>query len=392
MFHLFKRVYLDLDDAINLNVNRYVISKDNGVSLLSDLAGVVHAELIDYAKSLDDMIGEDKKYPNLLSFLNEVNRKADEYKSRIVIYCDRETFLKLTTKWIKIILPNVTPDDAYGILSSSMFMTRMFGTSEEVDFTRPYRLTQVDDYVSPQEFHPIFNSTTVEPNAYNGFVTLLTPHLSFEYLLASYFVKGTHKQEVKNIILGTLKDGVQQYVFEAKSFILQQLLAKGSIVDECQPTITYELGNLDLITQDPAFDIWFDSSLWELEGVPVAHSSSQFRFDRLTPSQLVKLMKHLELHWKRLLHVEDINDLNESATNWKNDVARMFDIVIKNSMSDSDLDYIMQSQLSGSMALGEPSSQFGFIDIGKFNMPLLNFILRCVSTNNQQKINSFVLA
>jgi len=258
---LFKRVYLDLDDSIDLNVNRYVISQENGVDLLHDLAGVVHSDLIAFARNLDELIGPDKKYANFLLFLNDVNRKADSYNSRIVIYCDRDTYLKLTSKWIKIILPNATPDDAYGLVSSSMFMTRMFGITQSVNnsFTRPYRQTQIEHYVSPQEFHAQYNSTVVETGVYDGFVSLITPTISFEYLLASYFVNGTHKDIIKNILKTTLKFGAQQYVYEAKAFMLRQLLSNNSMAEECTPTGSYDLGNLDTIALDPAFDIWFDS-------------------------------------------------------------------------------------------------------------------------------------
>ncbi len=390
MFHLFKRVYLDLDDAIDLNVNRYVISQENGVDILHDLAGVVHSDLIAFARNLDELIGPDKKYANFLLFLNDVNRKADSYNSRIIIYCDRDTFLKLTSKWLKIILPNATPDDAYGLVSSSMFMTRMFGISQDVSFTRPYRQTQVEHYVSPQEFHAQYNATVVEAGVYDGFVSLITPTISFEYLLASYFVNGTHKDIIKNILKTTLKDGAQQYVYEAKAFLLRQLLSNNSMADECTPTRSYDLGNLDTITLDPAFDIWFDNTLWGVEGVPVAHtSSSQFQFEKLTASQFQKLKSHLEFHWKRLWLFDDIETLGPRATIWKNDVFRMLEIVISNQFTDSDLDFVIQTQLSGPIA--DPACQFGQIDVSKFNMPLINYITRCVLKDEKNKLNGFVL-
>ena len=390
MFHLFKRVYLDLDDAIDLNVNRYVISQANGVDILHDLAGVVHSDLIAFARNLDELIGPDKKYANFLLFLNDVNRKADSYNSRIVIYCDRDTFLKLSCKWLKIILPNATPDDAYGLVSSSMFMTRMFGISQDVNFTRPYRQTQIEHYVSPQEFHAQYNTTVVETGVYDGFVSLITPTISFEYLLASYFVNGTHKDIIKNILKTTLKDGAQQYVYEAKAFLLRQLLSNNSMAEECTPTKSYDLGNLDTITLDPAFDIWFDNSLWGVEGVPVAHtSSSQFQFEKLTPSQFQKLKTHLEFHWKRLWLFDDIETLGPRGTIWKNDVFKMIEIVISNQFTDSDLDFVIQTQLSGPIV--DPACQFGQVDVSKFNMPLINYITRCVLKDEKHKLNGFVL-
>jgi hypothetical protein len=351
---------------------------------------VVHSDLIAFARNLDELIGPDKKYANFLLFLNDVNRKADSHNSKIIIYCDRDAYLKLTSKWIKIILPNATPDDAYGIVSSSMFMTRMFGISEEVSFTRPYRQTQIEHYVSPQEFHAQYNATVVEDNVYDGFVSLITPTISFEYLLASYFVNGTHKDTIKNILKTTLREGAQQHVYEAKAFLLRQLLSKNSMAEDCTPTKSYDLGNLDTITLDPAFDIWFDNTLWGVEGVPVTHtSSSQFQFEKLTASQFQKLKSHLELHWKRLWLFEDIENLGPRATAWKAEVFRTLEIVISNQLTDSDLEFVIQTQLSSQTP--DPSCQFGQIDISKFNMPLINYIIRCVLNDEKDKLNGFVL-
>lgn len=392
MFHLFKRVYLELDDAIDLNVNRIVISKQNGVGLLQDLQAVVYAQLVDTAPTVNDMIGAGKKYENFLTFLNTLNKKCDDLGTTLVVYCDKEAFLQLTCTWLKVVLPNVTMDDAYGVVASNLFQTRMLGTSELTDFTRPYRSTMVDRFVSIQEFNQVYTSITIDASLYAGFVNLVRSGLSLEFILASYLSKGTYKEELKNIAHNQIKVGMQLFLYECKTFIIENLLNK-QIIDQFSPTVEYTLGNLEQHVTDPAFDVWYEPSIWGVQSVAMPHTKSLIYFDRMTNSQVDKLVSHLAI-W-----VEQFNTgckpgtmpAGEEINTWFADKVKTLNLCRQQTLSDTDLAELVKIQM------GENCNKIEFtlfesVEQSKFSMYITEHIRQLYIAKKDSRLLPFALA
>lgn len=387
---MFKRVYLELDDAIDLNVNRIVISKTNGVGLLQDLQAVVYAQLIDTAPAVNDMIGTGKKYENFLTFLNMLNRQCEELGSSLVIYCDKEAYLQLTCTWLKVVLPNITMDDAYGIVASNLFQTRMLGTSELADFTRPYRSTMVDRFVSIQEFNQVYTGVTIDSSLYAGFVNLVRSGLSLEYILASYLSKGTYKEELKAIAHNQLKVGMQLFLYECKTFIIESLLNK-QVIDQFSPTVEYTLGNLEQFITDPAFDVWFEPSIWGVESVAVPHTKSLIYFDRMTNTQVDKLVGHLAI-W-----IQQFNDgqkpgtlpAGEEINTWFSNKVKSLNLCRQSSLSDSDLAELIRIQMEGNKV---EFTLFESVEQSKFSIYITEHIRQLYIANKDSRLLPFTLA
>lgn len=392
MLHLFKRVYLELDDAIDLNVNRYVISKENGSSLLNDLQLVVHADLINYAPTLDELIGEDKKYANLLVFLNEVNKKVDDYGTSIIIYCDKDAFLKLACTWLKIILPNVTMDDAYGVVASTLFQTRMLGTSELADFTRPYRNTMVDRYTSIQEFNQIYTSVTVDPSLYAGFVNLVRTGLSLEFIFASYLYNGSYKEELKSIAHNQIKVGMQLFLYECKTFIIENLLNK-QIISQFSPTVEYNITNLEQLITDPAFDVWFESSIWGVESVAVPHTKSLIYFDKMTNSQVDKLLAHMGIWMDQFREGYMPGTVNPGviADTWWTDKVKTMNLCRQQALTDTDLSDLIRIQVNEGFTKLE-WTLFESVEQSKFSVYISEHIRQLYIDKKESRLLPFTLA
>ena len=345
MFHLFKRVYLELDDGVDLNVNRYVISKDNGGGILNDLQYVVHAQLFGNAETLEDLIGEGKQFPNFLVFLNELNKKTDAI-GKVVVYCDKDAFLKIACTWLKVILPNVTVDDAYGIVASNLFQTRMLGTSELADFTRPYRSTMADKFVTMQEFNQYYTTTQVERSHYAGFVNLVRSGLGLEYIFASYLFNGAYKAELKQIAHNQIKVGMQLFLYECKTFIIENLLNK-QVIDQFEPTVEYNTGNLEMCITDPAFDVWFEPSIWGVQSVAMPHTKSLIFFNNMTQPQIDKIVAHLAI-W-----MQQFNDgckpgtmsAGDEINSWFEKKVKALKLCTQDSLTDTDLNELVEIQV-----------------------------------------------
>ena len=63
MLHLFNKVYLDFDSKIEINLDRVVISEQNGYPIYQALGLVAQGELFAFEKSLDSIA------PDFIAFL-----------------------------------------------------------------------------------------------------------------------------------------------------------------------------------------------------------------------------------------------------------------------------------------------------------------------------------
>ena len=66
MLHLFNKIYLATDNVIDTNVDRVVISNENGIDTLDSIKAE-QGDLLAYGKSVDEVIGTDKTYSSSLS-------------------------------------------------------------------------------------------------------------------------------------------------------------------------------------------------------------------------------------------------------------------------------------------------------------------------------------
>ena len=371
MFHLFKKVYVELDDAIDTSVNRIVISEINGVPLMESLSKIVPGKLILFAKSIDEIIGAEKQYQSLLNFLEYVDEQYVELNRKIVIYCDRNTYLRLTTSWLKILLPNITVGSAYGIVTSYMFNTRMFGTSELVPFTRAYRMTQADYTITLEDFVTFISNINVERDNYASFISRLNASVSIEFLLASYWYNGSYKEELKSVAKGKVSIGMQQFLYEAKTFIVENIL-NTPVIERFHPQKVYDLSNLTEMFTDSAFDVWFDNSIWNVESIGMPHTYSDINYKNITADQYNKFANHLRIYISasenlpyRPANIRPGINLND----WCDAKIRCLQMCILDELTDSDLESLLDETSDfGCMQILE------WVETEKFNQFLITFL------------------
>ena len=126
MLHLFKKIYLDIDENLNTFKDRVVISKDHGYRISSDLENSFDGKLFYFSLSLDEMIGEDKRFSSFIDMMNNISLKLEERNRPIIIYADKETFLKILISWFKLILKEPKLDACYNFLISYSFKENLF--------------------------------------------------------------------------------------------------------------------------------------------------------------------------------------------------------------------------------------------------------------------------
>ena len=93
MLHLFKRVYLSIDETLDTSNHRIVISQDYGYPMVTDQTNL--GTLLNYATSLDAVIGPDAAFANYLGFFNYLDGQCDSLDAQLVVYADKDAFVKV---------------------------------------------------------------------------------------------------------------------------------------------------------------------------------------------------------------------------------------------------------------------------------------------------------
>jgi hypothetical protein len=202
MLYLFNKVYIANDSAIDINLDRVVISEKYGIQMYGALDQIVSGELIAYGKSLEDIL-TNLSYE---TFISNLNVHANETNKKIVIYADDINFSKFMAIWFKSILKSPTANSSWNILNSYI---------EKEKIMKNWR------YASSSTNSAIFLLVTKENftrhfNSIETAYSLNVDNLSFESLLATYLSSGEKKEDFKNALTNILNRSMQELVLEIK--------------------------------------------------------------------------------------------------------------------------------------------------------------------------------
>ena len=216
MLYLFNKVYIANDSAIDINLDRVVISEKYGIHMYGALDELAYGKLIAYGKSLEDIL-TNLSYDTLIHNLND---HVNETKKKIVIYADDINFSKFTAIWFKSILKSPTANSSWNILNSYI---------EKEKLLKNWR------YVSMLTDSPIFSHVTKENfirhfNSIETSYSLNVDNLSFESLLATYLSSGEKKEHFKNALINILSRSMQELVLEIKHTYIKNY-KKPSFID-----------------------------------------------------------------------------------------------------------------------------------------------------------------
>jgi len=173
MLHLFNKTYLDIDSRIDINVDRVVISKDNGVDIGSGLDGYASGALIAFHESMDDT--------SLVDVVTKIiNTKTDK---KVVVFCDVENYKKFATAWFKTIMPNLDVATFKNIMAMTLYKERAMSNAQVIANSN----ANVNDLRTGfGELDAVWSATTVSTEDRET-IKNLELGLSYEFMLADYF-------------------------------------------------------------------------------------------------------------------------------------------------------------------------------------------------------------
>lgn len=258
MLHLFNKVYLEIDDKIDINIDRAVISNTHGLQLADAL--VRHSSGVLTLYTTDGTTVDYKK------LLEDIKAHTDESGKRFFIYCDAENFIRVAAGWFKSV-SNVDRAAFEMLINSHVHKER----------TQQGRNWHGDDeqYVASVKNHfGIFDSTS----AFNP--VLGDVDLSFENYLATYLVDNTNATAVSKLqkqMSMFMRRMYQELFVDIKSMLMLNVL---------NPSLQTVLGgsgkDLSNFNELPKIAIFLDTAIWNDSKPLVVGSESAFNWDGMT--------------------------------------------------------------------------------------------------------------
>jgi hypothetical protein len=286
MLHLFKRVYLALDETLDTAQHRVVLSQDFGHPMGGEFASV--GQLLDYNESVEGVIGAGKTYPDYLSFLNFLGSKQDELNAPVTVYADRDSFVKIGTNFFRAALPLATVKDIYQILA--FYTVRQSLLSSNVTFSSPvqnHARLKNKAAITEAEVSAEFFKGQTNPVDFYSFFAEKRADLSIEFVLATYSYNGQCEDIFSEQIKGFCIKHAYLSALEAREHIVDTLTSEKtkSVLNLSDRPILEMIG---ILQQAESTRLLFDDRFFPRD---VSTVSFDANWRRVSESEIAKLSK-----------------------------------------------------------------------------------------------------
>lgn len=223
MLHLFRNVYLSIDELMDINQNRLVLSRDYGHAMDVNIPNI--GSLVLHTDNFDGLVGSGKRFASYLDFFKFVDDEQRVLNKQLVIYADKGTFIKLAVNFFKALLPNAQPADIYRML-------KMYSNSVQIMHTSPYFYAPVGDVaklnskmnLQPSEITAAYHSATSTAFDYYDFFENKRADVSIELVAATHGFNSRAGDEINRLLRYFIAKQTFFFADEARLEIAAQAL------------------------------------------------------------------------------------------------------------------------------------------------------------------------
>lgn len=368
MIHLFKKVYLCLDHAIDMRQTRVVVSKHNGVNPIPELSS---GALIYAGHTVDDLIGP--VFPSFEEFFNYIFDKTNQTGAPITIYADDEAFLIMATSWFRLILPHATRDDISGLVRSYVFRHNVFYRSRwSVTAGRDDMIFSVN----MNKHNDIFSEKPIKSSG--TFIEKVLPWVGVEFILATYLYNGMLKEELKQTLKTLIRKDLEKYFFEAKELFLVHYITD-RFASKLGLNKKYDISNAHDIINDTSkyARLFLDSNRWSYPFMSYPSSSkNNVHLENFTDEDIEDLKAFISMcteTWtEEVIHNNPNSELNKLSF-----------VSIFNDFTDKKLNDFIEIESTFNYVTGT----FFYIDQVSVN----HFLVHDILNNNKQHLERYSL-
>jgi hypothetical protein len=266
MIHLFSKCYLELDNKIDINTDRYVISKENGSDVWEKIKDIQRGTLYGYQYSIDSSA--------ISSTLSSIYFTLKNKDDKIVYYVDEESFPKFLAGWYKFLLPNLDESEASNlykaiVLYHNVYHRFVFQEQSSVEEL----ILSSDPSVFLEEFKSLKDVQYTDHEKY--FRELILPSASFEFKIASFLKDGSMSKELSDITQVLLTKEVENALIEVRE-VFYSLFLRPEFSTKIGLNKTYNLSNAFDVYKDGSkyTELLFNNRIWKTTALSLASSSS----------------------------------------------------------------------------------------------------------------------
>lgn len=377
MLHLFKKVYLDFDDNIDINFDRVVISERFGITVWTEIEKLYSGRLFDYGKNLNTL----QSYTSFLDMIVKLSDIVKETNKPIYIYADKDNYYKIISLWYKIILPNASLAD---IIS---YVKLNFAYKNFWKYVRGNKEMSSDNFLFDEtKLITEYNAISVDRNEYLSFINDNAGSFSIELLLSSYMYNGSRKEELKKSLLTLIKIEISRCFYEYKEILLMNL-TNNDYLNSLGANKNYTIDNLSEIVADqsPILKTMFDPNIWKIVGNGVydittnllnTNSEDMIYFKNITDADIDNIERFLNI----------TSDNNPGVHGF---ILNTLKIIKKGSITDSELDEILDLQTS--QGVMHTTGVFYSSNHPTVNTYFIQHIFKLVKNKNIIPLGSYVI-
>jgi hypothetical protein len=368
MIHLFNKTYLDIDKFIDDSQDRIVISAQNGFRLLGRPEPEQYGWLHAYGTTFDEVVGEGKTFSSLYDMLAFCLTKNDTDNRRVIIYCDKATYMLLCALWFKTIFQSITASQAYKIIKADFSKAIVLGSKLQAKVQAEYLATMP----TTEEFDTVFAANTPDGDA-TSFLSSISNLKSLEFLLASYFYNDSCKVQLKSVYRLMINRNVESMLRDTWSCIRANALQS-----DFQSAIgiqSYTIDNVISLLEDPAVSVLTNVLPHTLPTTEKISSTIDLTVlsteDKATLKQLVA----------------SVHTFTNDTSNVFSRANQYFDIVSKTEFTDADLETVIALELSN-----EDGVRFWSLkDRENINLYFLDFVFESKKSNQVAVLSPYLL-
>ena len=257
MLHLFNKVYLDFDSKIEINLDRVVISEQNGYPIYQALGLVAQGELFAFEKSLDSIA------PDFIAFLISLKDKSDTTGKKLIVYCDIDNYKKFIMKWFKLILPYATFNEFITIYQHHIYNQRIISNSP-MTVVSAIDLNYLWNHTIPSnnEWEQISSYSPDEITRYK--IIKEDFKFSYEFLITDYLSGSTqYKEQLRSTMHMFLLRWFKEILTDNRQTVLLQLTNHFFQTSLGIDPITIDITQIDPLSNIPKFQYYADDEIWE---------------------------------------------------------------------------------------------------------------------------------
>jgi hypothetical protein len=365
MLHLLKKVYLTSDRAIDIDLDRVVISKNYGIKPLNSIT-VEHGLLINYSKDITDIVGADKDYSDITDMITTLAEFCENSQKRVIIYADDSAFVKIIAYWYKLTFRNIDSESAKLYLDNSL---SKFYTFESARANR-FATTDTAFSIDTSSFDSEFKSAT--PVGREEFLGKYLSDISVEGLLASYLYNGSAKQELKASLTPLISKDLEKYLYELKEIFFTHFTTR-RLADKLSLDKHYDWTNLTTIFQDQSRfgELFINDRIWNKKTMYTPTAGDNVKLSNITQADVQAFRDFAVIAGSTW-------DEESSYVNVKSDINKLDFLGVVTDFSDELLDTIIDVESSFEHAAGS----FFSIDLETVNHYFIEALLTAKNSGN----------